>query len=131
MNTVKIAIPSDQPGGLEAKVSGHFGHCDLYTIVEMDKDGIKSVATLPNLPHQVGGCLAPVQLLADQGVTKLLAGGMGMRPLMGFNQAGIEVYLAHGQLSVGSSVKSFCSGQLPVFSMESACGGSQGGCGHS
>lgn len=130
MNTVKIAIPSDQPGGLEARVSGHFGHCDLYTIVETDADGIKSVGTLANPPHEQGGCLAPVQMLADQGVTKLLAGGMGRRPLMGFNQVGIEVYFAGNQPSVGSSIQSYLSGQLPVFSMDSVCGGSGGGCGH-
>lgn len=47
MNTVKIAIPSDQPGGLEARVSEHFGHCDLYTIVEVDADGIKYVILWP------------------------------------------------------------------------------------
>lgn len=130
MNTVKIAIPSDQPGGLKARVSGHFGHCDVYTIVEVNEGGIKSVGTLPNPPHQEGGCLAPVQLLAGQGVTRLLAGGMGLRPLMGFKKAGIEVYLAGNQPSVENSVQSFMSGQLPIFSLESACGGSKGGCGH-
>lgn len=130
MNTVKIAIPSDQPGGLEAQVSGHFGHCDLYTIVELDAGVIKSVGALANPPHQQGGCLAPVQMLADQGVNKLLAGGLGRRPLMGFNQVGIEVYFVGNQPSVGNSVRSYLEGKLPVFSIDSACGGSGGGCGH-
>lgn len=129
MNHIKVAIPSNSPGGLDAQVSAHFGHCDLYTIVEIDQDGIKSVSTMDNPPHQEGGCLAPVQLLADQGVNTLLAGGMGRRPLMGFNQVGIEVFLAAGQPSVKSSVQALLDKKLPVFSLDSVCGGG-GNCSH-
>ncbi len=128
MKTTKIAVPSNQPGGLEAEVSGHFGHCDLYTIVEIGDDGLQSVRPLANPPHEHGGCLAPVQLLADQGVTAILVGGLGRRPLMGFHQAGIEVYLAAGFDTVGKAIEVFRNGQLPLFSMDSVCGGS-GGCG--
>lgn len=126
MNSVKIAVPSDNPGGLEAAVSAHFGHCDLYTIVELDEQGVKSVSTLDNPPHQEGGCLAPVQLLAQSGVKKLLAGGMGRRPLAGFNQAGIEVYLAAGQPTVGQSIQALRDDRLPLFSLDSVCGGCGG-----
>lgn len=127
MSTTLVAIPSDSPGGLEARISAHFGRCDLYTLVEIDEDGLKSVATMPNPPHREGGCLAPVQLLAHRGVKKLLAGGMGRRPLMGFGQAGIEVFLARGCESVGEAVRAFQNKTLPMFSLDSVCGGS-GGC---
>ena len=88
-----IAIPSSQPGGLDAPLGAHFGHCDLYTLVTVEDEDIKEVKIIPNVPHQQGGCMAPVKYLAQQGVVELIAGGMGMRPLMGFNQAGIEVFL--------------------------------------
>lgn len=127
MNTI-LAIPSNNPGGLDAGVSAHFGHCDLYTIVEIDDDGIKKVETMANPPHEHGGCLAPVGILAGRGVKKLLAGGMGRRPLMGFNEAGIEVFLARDFPTVSRSVQAFIGGQLPAFSMDSVCGGS-GNCG--
>ena len=55
----------------------HFGHCDVYTIVEIEDGMVKKVFTLPSIPHQQGGCLAPVQYLADHGVCTLLAGSMG------------------------------------------------------
>ncbi len=126
MNIIKIAVPSDGLGGLDARVSGHFGHCDRYTLVEIDPDGIKTVEVMDNPPHQEGGCLAPVRLLADRGVTKLLAGGMGRRPLLGFHQAGIEVFFAGDQPTVGQSVNAFIDGRLPAFSLDSVCGG----CGH-
>ena len=91
MSTV-IAVPSTQPGGLEAPLGAHFGHCDLYTLISIDDGQIAQVDVIPNVPHQQGGCMAPVQYLADKGAKILIAGGMGMRPLMGFSQVGITVY---------------------------------------
>jgi predicted Fe-Mo cluster-binding NifX family protein len=121
-----IGIPSSQPGGMEAPFGAHFGHCDLYTLVEVENDEIKEVRTLPSVPHEQGGCLAPVQYLADNGVTVLLAGGMGMRPLMGFNQMGIDVFYAGNAPSVGAAVEAFLAGQLQQFTQEFTCGGGGG-----
>ena len=123
MSTSTLAIPSALPGGLEAGMGMHFGHCDIYTIVQIEDGAIKSVGTLPNVPHQQGGCLAPVQHLASHGVTALLAGGMGMRPLMGFQQAGVSVYYAGNYPTVGLAVQAFLDGKLPAFSTEFTCGG--------
>lgn len=122
MDTV-IAIPSASPGGLEAGLGAHFGHCDLYTLVSVENKGIKKVETVPNVPHQQGGCLAPVQYLAQKGSNVLIAGGMGFRPLMGFNQAGISVYFGGDSATVGDAVQSFIEGKLPEFSQEHTCGG--------
>lgn len=125
MNQARIAIPSTQPGGLEAGVGAHFGHCDLYTVVDVKEGQITQVSTLPNVPHQQGGCLAPVNYLAKNGVTVLIAGGMGLRPLMGFNQAGIEVYRGTEAANVDAAVKSLISGDLQRFTRDHTCGGGQ------
>lgn len=123
-----IAIPSASPGGLEAPVESHFGHCEIYTLVSVENNEIKNVKTVPNIPHEQGGCMAPVQYLAQNRVQKLIAGGMGMRPLMGFNQVGIEVYYG-GQLpTVESAVQALINGELSQFTMERTCGGGAGGC---
>lgn len=118
-----LAVPSCMPGGLDAQMGMHFGHCDIYTIVEIEDNKIKSVSTLENVPHQQGGCLAPVQHLASHNVNVLLAGGMGMRPLMGFQQVGVQVFFAGNQLTVGSAVNAYIAGQLQPFSLEFTCGG--------
>lgn len=123
MNPTRIAIPSTLPGGLEAGVGAHFGHCDLYTIVDVKEGQVAEVGTLPNVPHAQGGCLAPVNYLAQNGVTVLISGGMGLRPLMGFNQAGIEVYRGAEAPSVDAAVKAFLRGDLQRFSREHTCGG--------
>ncbi len=125
MNAARIAIPSTLPGGLEANVGAHFGHCDLYTVVDIKEGRITGVSTLPNVPHQQGGCLAPVNHLAQNGVTVLIAGGMGMRPLMGFNQAGIEVFRGTEAPSVDAAVQAFIRGDLPCFTRDHTCGGGQ------
>lgn len=123
MEKGRIAVPSTVPGGLEAEVGAHFGHCDLYTIIDVENGAVKAVSTLPNVPHQQGGCMAPVQHLAGNGVNMLIAGGMGMRPLMGFNQMGIEVYYGAGAPSVGTAVDALLKGALVRFTQEYTCGG--------
>ncbi len=118
-----IAIPSTAPGGLGAPLGAHFGHCDLYTLVTADDGKISDVKVIPNVPHQQGGCMAPVQHLANNGVTQLIAGGMGLRPLMGFNQAGIDVYFGGSAQTVGQAVEAMLAGELPQFQQEHTCGG--------
>lgn len=123
MNSFLLAVPSGMPGGLDAPMGMHFGHCDIYTLVAVENGAVTSVTTLPNIPHQQGGCLAPVQHLASHGVNKLLAGGMGMRPLMGFQQVGIETYFAGNFPTVGGAVQAFLEGKLPPFTTDFTCGG--------
>ena len=121
--SVKIAVPSMAPGGLEAELSPHFGHCDLFTLVTLDDGRITAVEAVPNVPHQQGGCMAPVNALAGHGVQVLVAGGMGMRPLMGFNQVGIEVYFNGGLTKVGQAIAAMAENRLPRFGQDHTCGG--------
>ena len=125
MRTI-VAIPSSQPGGLDALLGAHFGHCDLYTLVTLENNTVHSVAVIPNVPHQQGGCMAPVKHLADSGVQALIAGGMGLRPLMGFNQVGISVYFGGEARRVGEALNAFIENRLPEFRQEHTCGGGGG-----
>jgi predicted Fe-Mo cluster-binding NifX family protein len=131
MNAV-IAIPSATPGGLEAEMGQHFGHCEMYTLVSIAEGQIKEISVIPAIPHEHGGCMAPVQYLAQNGVQGLIAGHMGMRPLMGFAQVGIDVFQGGDARTVGEAVNYLLSGQLAQFGQQHACGGGshdEGGCG--
>ena len=64
---MKIAIPSVLPGGLEAQVGAHFGHCDCYTLVDVEDGAVVKSEVIPSCAHEHGGCLAPVNYLADRG----------------------------------------------------------------
>lgn len=132
MSEVLVAIPSAPPGGLDAAVEAHFGHCDLYTLVKIAAGQVSAVNTLPNIPHEQGGCMAAVSLLAENGVRVLIAGGMGLRPLMGFNQLGIEVRFGQDSRTVREAVEAFLTGRLPQFTPQFTCSGGEGhghGCG--
>jgi len=121
-----IAFPTSAPGGMEAALGAHFGHCDLYTLVKVEDGEITESKVVPNVPHQQGGCMAPVQYLAQQGVKILVAGGMGLRPLMGFNQVGIEVYFGGNAATVSEAMEALLAGKLPRFTQEQTCGGGGG-----
>lgn len=128
---IKIAVPSNSPGGLEAEISGHFGHCDFYTIAMVEEGKIERIEVVPNPGHETGGCLGPVSQLAGLGVQGIVAGGMGMRPLMGFRQAGIRVFLYRDGMTVKDALSALQSGQVPEFTDQHACGGhSHGTCQH-
>ena len=129
MSVQRIAVPSERPGGLEARVSAHFGHCEVYTLVDVENGLITHVESLANPPHEHGGCMGPVNLLAGHGVTTLVSGGMGMRPLAGFGQAGIQVFYGKDALDVDEAVHALVAGKLPAFSAELTCGGADGECG--
>lgn len=118
-----IAVPSLVPGGLEAQRSGHFGHCDCFTLVEVGGDGVTKVSVVENAPHHEGGCLDPVNLLASLGATEIVVGGMGARPLAFFGEMGITVYTDQELPTVGEVVDALLRGSVPVMSAMQVCGG--------
>jgi len=124
-----IAIPSDSSEGLDSTISEHFGHCGAFTIVEVSGSEIGEVTILPNGGHEQGGCMAPVQLLKENGVEILLAGGMGQRPLAGFQQVGIAVHFKQEAQTVREAVELFVGGGCPSFDEAQTCGGGGGECG--
>ena len=124
---MKIAIPTDNPGGLWASRSEHFGHCDVFTVVDLEKSVVADVELVTNVPHGAGGCVGPVNLLKDAGVEAIVVSGMGARPMQGFSDAGITVYYADKitVTDVDSAVKRFTEGGLPVMHPTQVCKGSE------
>ena len=118
--TVRIAIPSEAPGGLTATRSGHFGRCACFTIVDVVDDKVAQVGVLDNAPHVDGGCMAPVMTLAQQRVDAIVVDGIGGRPLAGFNQVGIAVLKGAGD-DAGAAVAAYIAGELPVVGFDGAC----------
>ncbi len=126
MKNGRIAVPSNGQGGLEGTRSGHFGHCDVFTIVDVEEGEIKDISILQNQEHVQGGCMVPVNILSDNKVNALIVGGIGMRPLMGFKQVGIDVYHDDQHPEIGPVVKDLIAGKLPEIRNDQVCGGGQG-----
>jgi len=123
MKNGRIAIPSVDNGGLDGQRSGHFGHCDVFTLVDVENGKIKEVSTIPNQEHVQGGCMVPVNFLAGQNVNALIVGGIGMRPLMGFRQVGIDVYHDAIRPEIRPVVEDLIAGKLEMISDDQVCGG--------
>lgn len=126
MQDGRIAIPSMGPGGLDGERSGHFGHCDVFTFVDVEGGEIKQVTTIPNQSHVQGGCMVPVNLLASHEVKALIVEGIGMRPLMGFKQVGVDVYHDETRPQIRPVVEDLIEGKLPMISDDQVCGGGGG-----
>lgn len=127
MKTLKLAVPTNNPGGMQATRSGHFGHADVFTIIDFADGKIDKVSTVGNVEHSEGGCLVPVNHLRDHNVDVLVVGGMGMRPLVGFNEVGIKVFYAPQEefINVQDVVDGFLQDRLPEMEAKDACGGGQ------
>jgi len=123
MKNGRIAIPSMEAGGLDGHRSGHFGHCDVFTFVDVKDGEIEKVSTIPNQSHVQGGCMVPVNLLSANNVNALVVGGIGMRPLMGFRQAGIDVYYDPTRPEIRPVVEDLIAGKLTKIEDDQVCGG--------
>ncbi|MGI9537361.1 MAG: NifB/NifX family molybdenum-iron cluster-binding protein [Desulfocapsaceae bacterium] len=126
MKKMRVAIPSMGNGGLDGQRAGHFGHCDVFTCVDTENGEIKSVSTIENQEHVQGGCMVPVNLLASHQVNALIVGGIGMRPLMGFRQVGIDVYHDGERIDIRPVVEDLLAGKLPLIADDQVCGGGGG-----
>jgi predicted Fe-Mo cluster-binding NifX family protein len=127
MENGRIAIPSNAQGGLDGQRSGHFGHCDTFTLVDVKDGAIEKVSIIANESHVQGGCMVPVNLLSQNQVNALIVGGIGMRPLMGFRQAGIDVYHDDQRPEIRPVVEDLIAGKLTLISDHQVCGGGGGG----
>jgi predicted Fe-Mo cluster-binding NifX family protein len=113
-------------GGMDGQRAGHFGHCDVFTLVDVEDGAVKEVQTISNQEHVQGGCMVPVNLLAEHRVNALIVGGIGMRPLMGFRQVGIEVYHDGQRPEIRPVVEDLIAGNLPQIQDDQVCGGARG-----
>jgi len=123
MENGRIAVPSNGQGGLEGTRAGHFGHCEVFTFVDVENGEIKNVSTLQNQEHAQGGCMVPVNLLAGHKVKALVVGGIGMRPLMGFKQMGIDVYYDAERADIRPVVEDLIADKLQIIANDQVCGG--------
>ena len=100
---MKIAISTD--GEL---VSAHFGRCPSFTIVEFEGDKVISNNMIDNPGHHPG--FLP-QFLKEKGVDTIIAGGMGQRAQMLFDETGIKTIMGISG-TVAEVVKQTAEGTL-------------------
>ncbi len=67
----------------------HFGHCEKFAIFQVENKKITGESYVTPPPHEPGVLPA---WLASQGVTHIIAGGMGQKAISLFNQQNIQVF---------------------------------------
>ncbi len=100
---MKIAVASEGK-----MVTGHFGHCEGFTIFEAKNDQITDKEFIPNPGHRPG--FLPV-FLHDKGVNVIVSGGMGGSAVDIFNSKGIEV-ITGASGDAETVVNSYLQGKL-------------------
>ena len=103
---MKIAIPT-----ADGKLSMHFGHCDQFTVIEVDdqtKTILKTDSVTPP-PHEPGVLPA---WLHEQGADVIIAGGMGQRAQSLFTEHGISVLVGAPAQAPEALVTAYLAGSL-------------------
>ena len=107
---MRVAISTDGE-----TVAPHFGRCDAYTIVDVEDGQTSGQQRLPNPGHEPG--FLP-EYLAERGVNCIVAGGMGPRAQMLFDQQKIQTVVGISG-TVAEAIEALCRGELR--SGESMC----------
>ena len=104
---MKIAVPVTST----KQVDGHFGHCEFYSIYNISDEGkIAEIKTIPSV--QGCGCKSNIAgVLASDGVTVMLAGGIGGGAINVLNIAGIDV-IRGCEGDAAEVVKSYIAGSI-------------------
>jgi predicted Fe-Mo cluster-binding NifX family protein len=103
---MRIAIPIS-----EGKLDPHFGHCKLFSLVDVSTDDKKILdSTFVQPPLHEPGILPA--WIADHGANLVLAGGMGGKAIQLFKAHGIEVIVGAPCEAPEAVVQSYLDGKI-------------------
>jgi predicted Fe-Mo cluster-binding NifX family protein len=115
---MKICFPSESDQGLKSALFGHFGSAPFFTLVESESNLVE-VRDNRDQVHAHGAC-HPVAALEGLGVQAVVCGGMGLRALQKFEEAGITVYRSESQ-TVAEALLEIISQKAGKLTAENAC----------
>ncbi|MDD2437272.1 MAG: NifB/NifX family molybdenum-iron cluster-binding protein [Massilibacteroides sp.] len=102
----KIAIPMEN-----GKLCAHFGHCEYFAIVNVENNRITGIQEKTPPEHEPG--LYP-RWIAAQGVTDVIAGGMGQKAIDLFNQQKINAFVGGPVQEAKEIVEAFLADNLTL-----------------
>jgi predicted Fe-Mo cluster-binding NifX family protein len=108
---MRIAVSAEGDGGLESRVSHHFGRCPYFVLAAVEDGRVVEVDVVENphyrdhRPGQVPG------FIRDQGANIVICGGMGRRAIQHFEE--LQVDAATGATgTAGAAIEQYLGGQL-------------------
>jgi len=92
---VRIVVPVEDEGGLNAQLSEHFGRAPYFAVIDLDENGhISNQQMVPNVSEHFGGTGLPPDRILQLKPDALIAYGMGPRALGIFQDARVAVLRA-------------------------------------
>ncbi|MBI4880235.1 MAG: NifB/NifX family molybdenum-iron cluster-binding protein [Planctomycetes bacterium] len=124
---VRYAVPTEYDGVQGERVCAHFGHCRMFTLIDVDP-GARAIVARQSLepPEHEPGVLP--RWLSEKGAHVVLAGGMGMRARQLLEDSGVAVVTGVLSGTPDEAVLAHLSGRLVAG--DNACDHGHGTCGH-
>jgi predicted Fe-Mo cluster-binding NifX family protein len=107
---MKITIPI-----ANEKLCSHFGHCEFFAVYEVDEEQktILNRAQVPAPTHQPG--VLP-GWLREQGISVVIAGGMGSRAISLFESYGIKTLVGIAPNDPDQIIQDYLNNKLEMGS---------------
>ena len=104
---MKIAVPAKADG----QIDNHFGHCESYKVFAISSEN--NISEVDEIMSSQGcGCKSNIaSVLAANGVSVLLAGGIGNGAINVLNKAGINV-IRGCEGNITEIVKQYAAGRI-------------------
>jgi predicted Fe-Mo cluster-binding NifX family protein len=107
----RIAFSCENNLGLQSEMSGHFGRCPYFMLVDVEGSAVKNAQAIEN-PYFNGHVPGVVpQFINTQKVNVMIAGGMGPKAVQMFEGFGIEVATGVGGV-VENVLKAYLDGRV-------------------
>lgn len=114
---MKIAIPTDDKNGPDAKLAEHFGRCNTYTFINENGEVIEII---DNTCEHMGGAGLPPELMKEHGADTLLCRGLGPNALNLCKQLEIDVYVCQAD-TVKEIFKKWKDNQIEKAGSDDVC----------
>jgi predicted Fe-Mo cluster-binding NifX family protein len=101
---MRYAIPVSH-----GRLSPHFGQSTQFMLIDTSDGHVTGKETISVEAHMCGSIS---RLLADRGVNVVLAGGMGLSPMLAFDRDGIEVVSGVAETNPEKAVLAHLNGTL-------------------
>jgi predicted Fe-Mo cluster-binding NifX family protein len=124
---MKVCFAVQENDGIDSTVYNHFGSAPLFIMVDAASEKMMAVDN-KDKEHVHGAC-NPIMAIGGRDIDAVVVGGIGAGAIRGLNAQGIKVYRSMAK-TVKENLDLLKDGKLPELSIQHACGGHQGGCGH-
>jgi predicted Fe-Mo cluster-binding NifX family protein len=124
---MKVCFAVQKDKGIDSAVYNHFGSAPAFIVVDTELQKAASISNR-DMDHVHGAC-NPIMAIGGQDVDAVVVGGIGAGALMKLNAEGIRVYRSIEE-TVQDNLTLLKENKLPELTVQHACGGHQGGCGH-